>query len=141
MSKARKASLLLLLPLLILPSVQASSSSVTRGRFHNLAAGTIEALDIWGHAQLVRADDKTILTVHIVGLKPSHQYQAEVHKKPDCGGGDYRLNGEEIEADFATNPDGNGHAKTTVEGTADQGARSVVIEDAGDEHLACASLE
>ena len=141
MSKARKVIFLLLLSLLLLPSVRASSSSVTRGRFHDLGAGERDGLNIWGHAQLVRAEDKTILTVHIVGLKPNHQYQAEVHKTPSCGGGDYHLNGQEIEDDFATNPDGNGHAKTTMDGTADQGARSVVIEDATDEHLACASLD
>lgn len=60
-------------------AVSASGAEGTRGDFQAFAAGA--ALDIGGHAQMVRrADGTTMVTIHVAGLVPGRSYASHVHK-------------------------------------------------------------
>jgi len=78
---------------LIVPSAGASTS-VARGRFHSLPAGTSMGLTITGEALLVRFDNTTRASIAVSGLKPGAKYAAHVHTAPcsaaNPGGGHYK---------------------------------------------------
>jgi Cu-Zn family superoxide dismutase len=79
---------------LLAPAAQASTT-VSRGRFHTLAAGSAMGLDIRGSALLIRSPDGTTRAIVVVrGLQPGVTYASHVHNMPcsapNPGGGHYK---------------------------------------------------
>lgn len=134
-----------------------AASQVTRGSFSAFAAAvTNPALaaeygDLAGRAQMVRtADGRTLVTVHVTGLKADTAYGSHVHKAA-CGVGD--ANGHykhdpsgpvdavnEIWPAFTSNADGIGSGKATNDFTAGPTAVSVVVHAPGGAKIGCADL-
>ncbi len=134
----------------------ASGAQVTRGDFHAFAAGA--ALDISGHAQMVRdADGTTIVTIHVAGLVPGRAYASHVHKLP-CGVTNADGHFQQVPGAGSTppneiwlgggpfSPNGGGIANenATALYTANSDAVSVVVHDltlpAANNRVACADL-
>ncbi len=145
--------LTVLLLLLTLPAL-AGEARVTEGAFETYAAGPGLGYAVDGRAQMVRtADGKTIVTVHVTGLKPGVTYGAHVHNLPcgvNNGGGHYQqvVGGpvdaiNEIWPGFTANPAGIGSGRAANAFTARPEAQSVVIHDptAANARIACADLE
>jgi hypothetical protein len=130
-------------------SVAGSHTTVAEGTFHAFATGA--ALDISGHARMVRtADGKTIVSVHVEGLAPDTTYGSHVHKQPCADGeadGHYRFDPSgpatppnEIWPGFTTNAAGIGNGRAVVQAVAGWAAMSVVIHAPGGAKIACADL-
>ncbi len=131
------------------PSAIADGATVTHGDFHPFAAGA--ALDINGHAQMVRtADGKTIVSIHVEGLAAETAYGSHVHKLP-CGTSDadghYKFDPlgpaappNEIWPGFTTNGAGIGNGNATADASAGPEAVSVVVHAPGGGKIACADL-
>jgi hypothetical protein len=130
-------------------SVAGSHTTVAQGTFHAFATGA--ALDISGHAQMVRtADGKTIVSVHVEGLAPDTTYGSHVHKQACADGeadGHYRFDPSgpatppnEIWPGFTTNAAGIGNGRAVVQGIAGSAALSVVVHAPGGAKIACADL-
>ena len=127
----------------------ADGATVTRGEVRPFAAGS--ALDLSGHAQMIRTSDgTTIVTLHIEGLTPLTAYGAHVHQAA-CGSGDadghYRFDPtgpaappNEIWPAFTTNAAGIGNGFAVAEATAGPNAVSVVVHSPGGAKIACADL-
>jgi hypothetical protein len=130
-------------------SVAGSHTTVAQGTFQAFATGA--ALDISGHAQMVRtADGKTIVSVHVEGLAPGTTYGSHVHKQACADGeadGHYRFDPfgpatppNEIWPGFTTNAAGIGNGRAVVQGIAGSAAISVVVHAPGGAKIACADL-
>lgn len=136
--------------LLFAPSVLALGATVTRGEINAFAAGAGQP--ITGRAQMVRTPDgKTIVTVHLEGLKANTTYGSHVHQLP-CGSSDadghYKYDPagpaappNEIWPGFTTNDAGVGNGNATVDWIAGPTAVSVVVHAPGGAKIACADLE
>lgn len=133
-------------------TANAGGSTVTRGEV--IGFGHPE---IGGHAQLVRrANNTTLASLHVTGLRVGGQYGAHVHNLPcdnasggahfkqDHGGPGTQPNeiwpGDGL---FVANNGGNANVNDTVAYSANPDAVSVVIHDldAGGTRVACATLE
>jgi len=125
---------------------------VTRGPFHTYASGSGLNYDISGYAHMTRtADDKTIVSVHAVGLLPNTAYGVHVHNLPcgvSNGGGHYQdvVGGavdavNEIWPLFTTNAAGIGNGYAANNFRARSEAQAVVIHAPGGARIACADLE
>jgi Cu-Zn family superoxide dismutase len=133
-----------------LSAAAATEPAVTRGDLHAFAAGA--GLALTGQAQMVRtADGKTIVTVHVEGLRPNTTYGSHVHQQA-CGVGDadghYRFDPagaaappNEIWPGFTTNAAGVGNGRAVAYDTAGPGAVSVVVHAPGGAKIACADLD
>ncbi len=132
------------------PAVLAAGAQVTRGDFHQFAAGA--DLQITGRAQMIRtADGKTIVTIHVEGLIPGAVYGSHVHLKlcaNENAGVHYRFNPLGVGAPpneiwpgpFTANAAGVGNADTIAIGTAGEAAVSVVVHSPTGAKIACADL-
>ena len=130
----------------------ASGGEVTGGAFHTYASGSGLGYDISGHAHMTRtADNKTIVSVHAVGLLPNTAYGVHVHNLPcgeNNGGGHYQdvVGGgvdavNEIWSLFTTNAAGIGNGYAANDFRARPEAQAVVIHAPGGARIACADLE
>jgi hypothetical protein len=134
-----------------------AAAQVTRGELHAFAAAitdpslAAEYGDISGHAQMVRtADGKTIVSVHVTGLRSGVAYGSHVHKAACNDGaadGHYKFdpNGpanaqNEIWPSFTTNEDGVGNGRAVANRTAEPAAMSVVVHAPGGAKIGCADL-
>jgi hypothetical protein len=139
------------------PAASAPGAEVTRGRFEPFAAGA--ALDISGHAQLVRdRNGTTLVRIHVEGLTPGGSYASHVHKQA-CENGDadghFQQHGpsagttppNEIwpgDGPWTANPGGNASVGATVPYVANPDAVSAVVHDLSlpstANKVACANL-
>jgi hypothetical protein len=126
-----------------------AAAVVTRGEFNAFNGST---LPISGQATMVRtADGRTIVTIQVTGLEPGLTYPSHVHAQAcadGLAGGHYKFDpagavtppNEIWPGPFTTNPAGAGRGHTVAQGTAGQGAVSVVIHAPGGAKIACADL-
>jgi len=142
--------LAVLLALVLALPAAAGGAQVTRGSFHAFSANT--ALDISGHAVMVRtADGRTFVSVHLEGLAANTGYGSHVHRQAcsdNLAGLHYRFDPagpaddvNEIWPAFTTNESGVGNGKARNDGTAGSTAVSVVVHAPGGVKIACADLE
>lgn len=132
--------------------VAAADSQVTKGAFHEFAAGITQGLHISGDAVMVRtAGGRTLAVVLVMGLAPNTTYASHVHKAA-CSAGDadghfqFAPGGaadsvNEIWPGFTTNPWGVGIGFAQNTGVPDSTAVSVVVHAAGGAKIACADLK
>ena len=128
-----------------------ASAEVTKGAFHEFAAGITQGLDINGDAVMVRTPtNRTLVAVYVTGLAPNTAYGSHVHKQA-CAAGDadghYQFepggpvdNVNEIWPGFTTDPNGIGIGFGQNAGIAGPTAVSVVIHAPGGAKIACADL-
>jgi Cu/Zn superoxide dismutase len=138
---------------LVVPA-SAGGAQVTRGEFHEFAAGA--GMHISGHAVMVRtADGRTLVSVHVEGLAAA-TYGSHVHRLPcdtrdaagNLAGGHYKYDPaglandlNEIWPGFTSNAAGIGNGNARNDWTAGPTAVSVVIHAPGGARIACADLE
>jgi hypothetical protein len=132
--------------------VSAAESQVTKGPFHEFAAGVTQGLHISGDAVMVRTPGgRTLVVVFVMGLAPDTTYASHVHKAA-CSAGDadghFQFtpggpadNVNEIWPGFTTNPWGVGIGFAQNVGIPDSTAVSVVVHAAGGAKIACADLK
>jgi hypothetical protein len=123
-------------------AASAPGALVTRGEFRPFAAGA--ALDIDGHAQMVRdRNGTTLVRIHVEGLTPGGSYASHVHKQA-CELGDadghFQQHGpsagtippNEIwpgDGPWTANASGNANVGTTAPYVASGDAVSIVVHD------------
>ena len=144
--------------MVVVAPTAAWSAQVTHGRVHEFAAGVTQALDIDGHAVMIRASGRTYVFVHVTGLTPNTAYGAHVHKaacgatdaagSPIFADGHYRFDPlgpadalNEIWPEFTTNAAGVGNGFARNDGIAGPTAVAVVIHAPGGAKIACADLD
>ena len=132
-------------------AAQGANAEVTKGAFHEFAAGLTQGMDISGDAVMVRTPARTLVVVIVSGLAPNTTYGSHVHQQA-CANGDadghYKFDPagpadsvNEIWPSFTTNPSGVGIGFAQNAGIAGPSAVSVVIHAPGGAKIACADLK
>jgi hypothetical protein len=130
---------------------ESESSDVVSGQFEPVPGVPTDYQGVAGEASLERSDGATTVSLQATGLEPKTAYEAHLHSqgcnqsdpggphfKFDPSGGDEPPN--EIHLEFSTNAAGAGNATATSKRDVPVGeAGSVVIHEAGDEHMTAAA--